>query len=418
MKRILPILLLVLASALSASIEGYSYGDSYLMRAEGVNCIMTNPALLANPHDYNRDITFFDIALGVRNNAVSNSRLNDWSGKYLTQKDKDDLLDSIQESMQINLNMDMTLFAASYRSSGFHVGLHAAGGAKVSKKYLDLILNGNNYGKTYHFTKDENDARAMAYADVSYASEASTLDRYFTVLQSYRIPRIQVGYSVSLLVPIAGEYLPSYNGTFSTSDESGLQVDQKIRMRTGFGGYGFKGMLAFASQIDDHWSAGITFDNLLGFLKIQGNPEEHFYTLKSDSIYVSNLDEDLFRDSTYTRDSDEFQLTLPVVIRMGGLYRQDKWSVSADYVQYCSSDALTSTMPHLNLCGELMATPIMPVRLAFSTGDENDPLAFTWGAGLRFKHTWFDIGYRVDGSILPFFGAKGGGFSLSSRYMF
>jgi hypothetical protein len=418
------ILIILLALSVSTILFGfntplsYTYGNSYLMRADGMDCVTTNPALFGRHRDYACDLALFSWSVGAKNNSISNSTLSDVSGKYLDQGDKDDLLDEIDHSVKAGLDMDMTILAMSYQNWGFHIGAHGMAGMRVSEDYLDLALNGNDYDTVYRFTKSENDARALSYADISFGMGASTLDRYITVLQNYPLPLIYVGYSLSYLVPLAGGYVDSYDGQFSTTDDNGIGLDQTIRFKSGAGGYGFKVMLSLASDINEHWSAGLSLDNPIGFLKFQGNTKVRYYELHSDSLYVSDLDEDLLRDSTYTVDASSFEMSLPTTLRLGGMYRQDKWNVSLDYLQQFTNTVYSSTTPRFNLCGEWFPAPIVPLRLAFSSGDRNNPLAFTYGMGLHFSSVWFDLGYRIDGSILPFWNTKGGGVSLSSRYFF
>ncbi len=421
MKKTLLLSLILLISSIGFSYEtpaSMMYANSYLQRGTGANSIYWNPANLKLNRDYTWDFVTLDFNINLYNNSISLETYDRINGKFLEEKDKNDLLDDIPNSINISGNYSGVLFATSFKDFGFSSAIHAFGTGKVTEKYFQLLLFGNEYNKEYHFTEANTGFEALAFSDFTIAYQGETLEEYLTFMQHYKIPEINVGFAMSFLAGLGHGKMRDFDGTFIANND-GLKIDQTIVLRNGLGGYGFKGLIGFSSQINDNLSLGLTFDNLLGFINWTGKTEETVIKAWADSVYVSELEEDIFNnsDSTYTIGS--YETTFPVEMHLGGLYQfNEKFSLSLDYLQGFGNSIMTTTAPKISFSPEYYVARIFPIRMGFAFGYDDHPYMTTWGLGLHPKWAEFDLSFSSFSAIFPTKSSKGISTAFSVRFKF
>ncbi len=70
-------------------------------------------------------------------------------------------------------------------------------------------------------------------------------------------PEIKMGFSAGLLIGLYSLDTKDYHGYFGQNIDDGASLSQEVTLRTGIGGYGFKGMLGMYSEITPNLEAGI-----------------------------------------------------------------------------------------------------------------------------------------------------------------
>ncbi len=399
------------------------YGESFLQRANGVNAIYWNPANLANDRDFNRDYSFMCFSGGILNNSFSINLYNDNVGKYLTESDKKDILGELEDAVKLKFKISTLLFATSSRNHGFSIGTNFYAKGKFSKKYFDLLLNGNEYNRVYTFDKSENGVSVLGYTDVTYAYSGLYLKNVLPFIENpesnYKIPEVKVGVSVSALIGLMSMRTHKFDAELIAGD-GGLHLDQNIELDKAAGGFGLKSSIGFSSDdIMDNLSVGLAFDNVFGFINWSGSAERNYITANADSVYIEELDDDVIESDNVTEDSEGWTTTLPLVFKFGSLYKINESSnVSFDWKQSTKTTVSTCAKPQISIAGEYIVKDRVPLRLGLSNGDETTAYAFTYSSGYRSNRLEIDFSVTSYDFLFPGNYSKGVETALSLRLLF
>lgn len=406
MKKLTVILIFLLAllslNAYSSTGRSMLFADSFMLRAQGCEANYWNPALL-NRSYHDIWLPFMNTGYYVSNNSLDLDTYNYIMDKgEISEDDKDKILGMIDDKLAVYAGSQISLFgfsAARYAiSSSVHLDVQAA----FSKQYLELLLRGNTE-ETYLFTKKQNNLAGLSYVDITYGMGD------FKIPLGEKLAPIRAGFSLSALAGVGSGHTARYSGALSSTFE-GLSLNQDVLIRTGLGGYGFKSMLGLAWDPLQNLSTGITVDNVLGFLNWQGKCTDYGYLVDADSIYVTDLDEDLgdllTEDNTEV-EIDPFKTKLPMELRMAAMYRLPQVSFSADYFSGLSKSEQFNTSGRLSFGVEFTEPKIMPIYLGYSMGNKNYPWRVSYGIGIRSKVLEFGIGMQSFKSIIPGYKSKG-----------
>ena len=404
------LLLLCAAFMLLASVSAYSstgrsmlYSDSFMLRARGAEANYWNPALLNRSYN---DVLFPVLNLGIyiANNSLDLDLYNSVVEKdFLTEEDKDEILDAIDEKLGVYAGSQIVLFGFSKGRSAVTSSLHLDAQGNLSEQYLELLLRGNTED-SYVFTKKQNNASALSYVDITYG------------MGDIRIPLgkklnpIQTGFALSILTGVGSGHTENYEGRFSSTYD-GLSLKQDILLRAGLGGFGLKGTLGAAWQTPlPGLSTGFALDNILGFINWQARCMDFSYRLEADSVYVENLGEDL--DALLTDESEEiegkpFTTKLPLEFRGALLYDFPYASLSVDYFTGLTKTEYSPGTGRVAFALESKVPAVMPLFLGFTPGNSDYPWRVSYGIGLRTRKVECGLGVQSFKSLLPGYKTKG-----------
>lgn len=404
------LLLLCTAFMLLASVSAYSstgrsmlYSDSFMLRARGSEANYWNPALLNRSYN---DVLFPALNLGIylANNSFDLDLYNTIVEKdTLSEADKSKILDAIDEKLGVYAGSQIILFGFSAGRSAVTGSLHLDARAHLSEQYLDLLLRGNTED-SYMFSKKQNNASALSYVDITYGMGD------IRIPLGKKVNPIQTGFALSILAGVGSGHTERYEGVFSSTFD-GLSLKQDILMRTGLGGYGFKGMLGTAWQTPlPGLSTGFALDNIMGFINWQAKCSDFGFRLEMDSVYVENLDEDL--DALLTNESEEIEgkpytTKLPLEFRGALLYEHTYASFSVDYFAGLTKTDQSSTTGRVAFAIESKVPAVMPMFLGFTPGNSDYPWRVSYGIGLRTRWLEFGLGMQSFKSLLPGYKTKG-----------
>ncbi|MDZ4181427.1 MAG: DUF5723 family protein, partial [Candidatus Cloacimonadaceae bacterium] len=410
-KILLTLVLAMLAGSMFAAAfagKPMMYADSYMLRAQGSEANYWNPALINEKY---ADLWLPGLNSGyyVANNSLDLEIYNHiMSKKYLDDSDKQKLLDMIDGKLSVTVGGQSSIFGITFGNVALTSSFHYHAKASVSEKYLELLLYGNTE-EHYTFNEDHNHVASLSYVDLSLGYGDIPLPLPESV------PPIKAGIGVSLLVGIEDIHTANYAGSFSSTID-GLSVHQDLTLKTGAGGFGFKAMLGLVSEPLPNLHAGITLDNIFGFIKWGLVRENLNYSFNADSVYVANLQDDIYEWETSRVKADPFSTALPPELRIAALYRMPQISLSADYVQGFGTSIITSKTGRIAFGMEYQLIPIMPIHLGLGLGNADYPWRVSYGVGLKIRPFEFGVGMQSFESVLP--GVKTKGVAFASYFRF
>lgn len=418
MKKILLLLIVLSLGCLYAfnTAGALPFANSYMQRATGVEAIYWNPANLSELPT-RVEFMILPITFKVNNNALSLDLYNSVMVDTLTQELKDKLLNEMDGNLNLNFEFNTILFGYATKHFGLSTGVTAIGYSKIDENYMDLVLNGNTFDEAYHFTKTNNDMNFLVVNDITLAFGGYELNRSIPYLQKFPIPIIRYGMAFSILTGGSG-FVDKFNGVFTTSDE-GMNMNQDVVVNYG-GGYGFKGMLGFASDVyktqNQLVSVGMTFDNIFGTFNNNMNCEAQEFGITADDVYMVNLDEDFFtqRDTSYSIDS--FSTKIPFKFSMGSLYRYRDLSVSLDIAKYSEESAFGSDKMDTSFGLEYNLMGHFPLKLGYTMANDSHPSVNAFGFGTNWKYFETGLSFQVYDSFGQ--SSKGASLGMHAKFRF
>lgn len=410
MKRVI-LTLVIISLALTINLEAVktnnsiAFSESYLLRAYGAEAVYWNPSLLNS--EYN-DLLLPGVnqIFQVANNSFDIHDYNYISGRYLTLKDKNMLLNNVDRRLVIDGQAHIVLFGMAFGNMAIVTSSHVISELRLSKKYLKLALFGNE-NDHYSFRKINNQLNALSYQDITIGMGDYDISQYF---KNDNIPIIKMGVSASTLIGIGVVETEQYKGTFS-SGLDGLAFNQDIKIKTGLGGIGTKALIGFSSQPINNLDVGMSFDNLFGFIKWLGTTKRLSYSVNADSTYASDLENDIYTQVDTTETIGKFATTLPVEMRLGAKYQYKNANISADWTQGLGNSVLTSEIGRLCLGAEYRPIPQLPIRMGYRFGNSEYPWGVSYGLGYQGKHIDYGFGLQTFKSLIPGNHSKGISFS-------
>lgn len=390
-----------LLSATTITPQSMFFADSYMLRARGCDANYWNPALLQKGYS---DITIpiLNLGMSLGNNSFNLDLYNYiMKQNYLDDNDKQKILDAIDNNMSFNLGGQIGIFGFTTSNMAFSSSVHLATKASMDEQFIELALYGNGDGsEIYHFTKKNNYAEGLSYADLTFGMGDILLPFPETV------PAIKFGFALSALGGLGNVETRELEGYLS-SNLDGLNVQQDLIIRTGLGGYGLKTLLGLYSEPIPSLEVGATLDNLFGFIKWQKQTQEEIYHFEIDSLYASNIEEDFYIEDSSTVDIKPYTTKLPLEMRLSALYTYKPISVSADYVVGFGSSPEVSKQGRISLGAQICPIQQIPISIGYCSGNDIYPWRMSYGIGLDFKSVALGIAIQSIESILPGSSTKG-----------
>ena len=407
----LSLILLVLCTALRShySADALSFGGSYSNRVYGSEANYWNPANLSFKLASRGELILVSSYFDVGNNAFSISRYNSINGSYLTERDKLRIVDDLNGSLFLRANLAHSLFGLAIDNMAFSSKINVFSSAKMSDRYIELLLFGNEYEELYKFGSRDNGFNLLTYGDITFG-----FSPYSFNIMGYQI---HAGFAVSLLYGIAVFSTDSYESELYISDD-GIKLDQEIIVKAGIGGTGFKSLLGFRSDINEQLSLSFTLDNLPGFITWTGETEKIYYVASVDSVYIASLSDKIIEHSDTSYDINPFTTVFPVVLTTSAMYRFDKYNFSVDWKQSFKNSVLTEKKPVISMAGEFQPIKFLSLRLGFEPSFGGKPYAVSYGSALLTNSFDLSFGIRSYSAVFPSSYSKGIAVALTSKWRF
>lgn len=378
------------------------YADSYMLRAYGVEANYWNPAKLSNDGRTEIWLPLSNTAIYASNNSLDLDTYNYFvSRDTLFAGDKIRLLDKIDGGLRLSSNGTASIFGFARENVAISASAKIYVKGALAEDYVKILLYGNTED-SYEFVRSDTNFSSLAYTDITYG-----IGDYTLPFIPEPVPAIKAGFSVSLLTGIYSIDTQEYNGHITNSLNDGLSSRQEIKLRAGLGGIGFKGMLGLYSEITPAFEAGITLDNIAGFLHWGLKTEMECFCISADSVFVSNISEDFFVQETERIDIDPFTSSLPPQLRLAAMYKHKYAVVSADWVHGFKETASTSAIGTLSLAASFLPLKAVGLSWGISLPNSRNPVRVSYGIDFKTRISNFGLAVQSYDSLLPGYKSKG-----------
>ncbi|MCA9731359.1 MAG: hypothetical protein H6696_12775 [Deferribacteres bacterium] len=386
----------VVAQTQYANARSIGVAGAYGAVARGFESISWSPANLGLSDKPGKSFHFLNFGLGAQNNSFSIGDYKKYNGKYLTESDKNNILNSIpDDGIGAFGNFGSNIFACSIKNYAFAISAGAASNMHLAKEFIELAFYGNSLDKVYDLSETRGEAYGFTRFSFSYGMPMDVdLFQEFAIGGTFHYVR-GIGYA---------EVLKSNSHFITTLD--GIELASEMEFRTALGGNGFAFDFGCAAQLDNNIAFSWTIDNL-GAIRWTNEVKLYRYGTSADSLTaekIANTDADsLFNDYDEEIAGKDFSTSLPAKMRFGSSYKTRAYIFSADYIQGFSPNPGVSTMPQLALGVEYMGFHILPLRAGFAFGGDERFLS-ALGFGLKFGSFSFNLATLAHQSLLPGFG--------------
>jgi hypothetical protein len=414
-KIILLTLLALLCFSLFAvpTAKSLFFADSYMLRANGVEALYWNPAKLAIHQHIDLWLPALNSGIQISNNSLDLDTYNYFvTQDTLSTQDKELILNKIDGSISVDGSASVSVFGITLGNTAISSSAHMYGKGELSKDFLLLAFYGNTE-EEYVFTKANNNASLISYVDLTYGAGDFKIP---FIPENY--PQIKAGFAASLLAGVQSIDTQEFDLHFSSTMEEGANLHSEVLLRSGVGGMGFKGLLGMYSEITPWLEAGITVDNVLGAINWNIANEVRRFSASADSVYISNIEEDIVQTSNEKEKIGSFTTKLGTEMRLAALYKHPIVTVSADWVQGFSESTVSSKVGRLSLGAGFLPVPYLPVSVGISLPNSRHPVKVSYGVGIKSKGNEFNLALQSFDSLVPGYKSKGFSFGVATRIWF
>ncbi len=345
-----------------------------------------NPAMLSYSKARGTCFNFLYAGIFAGNSAFSVKDVNNYfqEGKVLNFYDKRHLLYQIGlKSLNIVGRGEVAIFG--FKTSGFAIALEGFVDidANIHREIFDLILNGNQLGKTYQFKNLTNYGTAYVALDLAFSKS-------FNTMQLDPLRKFFFGIGLKAIRGIAYANVDRLNLTLSV-DTNYIYLDGNGRILASMGGSGMGVDVGIGFETEK-WSFGLSLLNLGAKIRWTDADSAILFVAHSDSFTVGDLIDNpdtIITDSSWSEPVEPFYSKLPTEFRIGLGRRifHDKIRFFGDF-SYSSGDLYSEKK--LGLATELRYIPFLPVR--FGVAITNRGNFYTTGMGLRLFKLSMDAG--------------------------
>jgi hypothetical protein len=279
--------------------------------AVGPDAMLVNPAQLAYPERPGFACRILGLDAEAGNNSFSIAQYNRYTGAFLGDAAKADILGSIPKSglllagraQAAGAEFGYGNFAASVRTTG-------SAEATLPRDAFDLVLQGNELGRTYSAAGTAARAQVLWRAGVGWAT---AIGRNFTV-----------GLGAHRLQGLFYADLTEASASFLTTEQA-FASSGRVAYRTASGGSGwaFDAGLAY---VHDQWRFSLgCLDVGTGILWTEG-VKQGVYTFALDTANLYQIvTQGKFKQQFNQADGGFFTTEVPVIVNLGVARRVYNW---------------------------------------------------------------------------------------------
>jgi len=379
----------------ATSAKSLALSDAYTTLARGTDAARFNPANLALKDRPRFSFRLIGIDGTLLNNGISVSLYNRYVGADLDSIDKNNIVNSISKDglgFLANTGLGVIEFAAG----PFALSIRGVGGIQTTlpREIFELVLFGNELGRTYNFG-------TLDAEGVSYASATA----------SYGMPLTLAGYESGIGMGfryIQGFFIvrpESLSANLLTTEEAIIGNGNIVyRMATGGRGFGFD--IGFVNKPAEKWTIGMALLNLFSSINWNKGSKEGWAEFKIDSLNIQRIDrEDIVASDSDLRSIESFKSQLPFYLRLGGSYEfSEDLRIALDYTQASANSPFSSKRPRFSFGLEYTRLSWLSLRSGLSFGGKEGS-TFSCGMGHNIGGFGGNLGFQYTGGI--FTGAKG-----------
>lgn len=349
----------------------------------GVDAVHLNPAA-AYREGERRQLEVAGLSARAVNNSFTVRDYNHYSGAYLTESDKQYLLDRVPES-GLTLQASAGAQAASLWASPVAVTIWSEGVAEgtLSRDAVELLLYGNSTMDTVILTGTEAESYVTASMGFTYALPALSLWG----------GTVAAGATLRYVKGLWVEEITESHGQFITATTN-IDADAHLLARTASGGRGMAADLGFLLDHPSGWNFGLSATNLLGSVHWDGEPEAYLVSFTVDSVSLLNASDDRVQSQDSTYAIAPFTTRLPTTVRMGASRSWQRISFLGQWEQGLGNGTGSNTSPRLSGATEWLLSRAIPLRAGLSYGGGGG-LSGTLGSGFYAGVFYADVAFGL-----------------------
>ncbi|RKY59136.1 MAG: hypothetical protein DRP95_05350, partial [Candidatus Latescibacterota bacterium] len=168
------------------------------LQARGTDALAGNPANLGLPGNPFLSLSLLDFKVGTWNNALSMRLYNRYSGKYLNEADKEELLDQFRDGWRWTgrAYLPLPLFCFTIGKFGLGTFMDASASVTFSKAPLEVALRGFMPGDRLDFRDMEAQAYVISGVTAAYAH---VWDVVYEPLRSWGFSEVSTGVALKYI---------------------------------------------------------------------------------------------------------------------------------------------------------------------------------------------------------------------------
>ena len=402
MKKLFPLIFCILLISKVQAQYGLSNAKNLAMGfacspfARGAESAFFNPAHLAK-QEKNIEILVLGVGAIIRNNSFTLQQYNQYSGTYLNDNDKQDILASISDNAKSESQIEAQVLAICYKSVTFSTSLNGGLFGDLSKDLFDISLFGNRQDQNYSFNPGNGELSSFIKTGISYGISLPWKNDFISHVSSGISLKYLYGHYYYKVLASKINTLTTFNQTYANGS---------VEMQKAKGGSGYAIDLGFAAETVTGWRFSLNAFNLFNNMKWNSDCEKLFYdfTLQDDDIDTW-LAGDADFDSTFvTSDTSisipSFNTRLPVILRFGTGYTIGKMNLAAEWIQSFKESAYSNKQPVIALGGEFSASNIFKIRAGLNyTGPFG--MNYSTGLGVDLNSISWNIAIATTNGITP-----------------
>jgi len=384
------VLLFILAVAANAgglsAARAVAMGGAHMGLASGVYAPLYNPANIGLQEYREIGLELAGVGVQIKNNSFTLEDYNNYTGAVLSEEDKSVILGKIPgEGLKITAEAEAGAMSFSYGSMVLSINAVAATEVNLGKDALRLFLEGNAIDD--EFLLDGMYGEAIAYGSVGFS--------YGAPVYTAGTRQLAVGGTFKYLRGFAYEEVTELHGGVVTLT-TGFVGEGTMIARTATGGSGYGIDIGAALKLNDSYTAGISFSNVLSNINWSHNTEENGYYFQIDTLNFEQIDDDTIDVSEdWSVPIDDFSSSLPTVMKIGLANTDGSLLWAVDYIQGFKLAAGSSSKPRIAAGVEYRLLGSMPVRGGYSLGGGKGSVV---SAGLGVDVSMFHLDIAVSNS--------------------
>jgi hypothetical protein len=376
-------------------------GGAYIGLARGTDAAKFNPANLGLTDYHQTGIELVGVGANISNNAFNLSDYNRYTGAFLTDDDKQDILDKIPtEGLKLDVDVQASALSMAFGSYAVNVAGVGVADVNLSKDIFELVFNGNTFADTIDVTGSYSDVYAYASAGFSYGMP----------IYGSGTRQLSVGATFKYIRGIAIEQVVELQGMAATY-ATGFAGEGKMIAQTATGGRGYALDLGAALQLNSKYTVGARIENFLGSIQWDHETEEHGYIFNFDTMTVDNMGDDYVVSDDYSKPIGSFTTRLPASLTIGLARTSGRLLWAVDWTQGLQDKPGQSTTPEISAGVEYSPLGFLPLRAGFTAGGKENT-SFSFGSGFDLPLFYLDYAV-VTGSSLSGYSSKGLNFAIS-----
>jgi hypothetical protein len=379
----------------NSSARSVAMGAAAISLAKGVDAARFNPANLGFGEFQLKGVELAGVGANISNNSFTLSDYNKYTGAFLTDEDKEDILNKISpEGLRLNVDAEASAASVSLGALVFGVTGNGVADINLNRDLVELVLDGNTFGDTIEITGCYSEAVAYASLYMSYGHSIYKMgSRELSIGATAKYLR---GFAVEQVVELEG-----LAATFAT----GFTGEGRLVAQTATGGSGYAFDIGAALKLNDDYMVGAKIRNVLSSITWNKDTEEHGFTFSFDTMTVDNMDDDYVVTDDYSIEIDDFSTSLPSVMNVGVANISGKLLWAVDWEQGFERSTGVSTKPRLSMGVEWSPVSALPLRAGYAVGG-NRNAAFSFGSGFQLAYFYMDYA-MVTGTTFSGYSSKG-----------